>query len=157
MIQARGACLAKKWPYNPLPIGSNEGQGPPTDGAEAEAKKHTWDSARKVAATKVDQLRAALDQKQPVVLAVKTFSSWDYLSVEDTGEIPMPLPGSHPDGGHAICVLGYELRTGVPGGGVFIFRNSWGSKWARRHGRFGEGYGTLFFDYVRKYGLEAFR
>ena len=103
----------------------------------------------------MDQLRECIDQGKPVVLGVLTFPSWDYPSVADTGEIPMPLPGSNPDGGHAVCVVGYELRSRVPGGGVFVFRNSWGTKWARRMGRFGEGYGTLFFDYVRLYGVEA--
>ncbi len=54
-----------------------------------------------------------------------TFPNWDFPTVADTGEIPMPLPRSNPDGGHAICLVGYEVRTGVPGGGSFLFRNSW--------------------------------
>lgn len=44
----------------------------------------------------------------------------------------------------------------VAGGGAFVLRNSWGTAWGKPHGRFGGGYGTLFFDYVAKYGLEAF-
>jgi C1A family cysteine protease len=157
VLQTQGACLSKTWSYNPHPVGSNEGQGPPPDGAVAEAKNYTWPAARRVAAKDVGRLRECLDEKQPVVLSVRTFPSWDYPAVEDTGEIPMPLPGNHPDGGHAVCLVGYELREGVPGGGVFLFRNSWGGKWARRAGRFGEGYGTLYFAYVRSHGLEAFR
>jgi hypothetical protein len=156
VLQKQGACLAKTWRYEPMPIGPTEGQGPPPTGAEQEGKDHTWAAARRVAARDVGRLRACIDRKQPVVLSVKTFPSWDYPAVEDTGEIPLPLPGNHPDGGHAVCVVGYELREGVPGGGAFIFRNSWGRKWARRAGRFGEGYGTLFFEYVRSHGLEAF-
>jgi C1A family cysteine protease len=104
----------------------------------------------------IGEIRARLDQGKPVVLGVLTFPNWDYPSVSDTGEVTMPLPRTAPDGGHAICVVGYEERAGVPGGGAFIFRNSWGRKWARSHGRYGAGYGTLYFGYVRLYGIDAF-
>jgi len=54
-----------------------------------------------------------------------------------------------------LVLVGYELREDIPGGGRFVFRNSWGTDWAAQ-GHFGPGYGTLFFDYLRNYGLEAF-
>ena len=48
------------------------------------------------------------------------------------------------------------MKIGSSGGGVFLFRNSWGKSWA--HGsRYGTGYGTLFFEHVRQYTLEAYR
>jgi C1A family cysteine protease len=96
-----------------------------------------------------------IEEERPVVLSVKTFASWDYPTTQDTGEIPLPIPGQVCDGGHAVCVVGYELSESWPGGGAFIFRNSWGANWAKRQGRFGGGYGTLPFAYVRKHGLEA--
>jgi C1A family cysteine protease len=69
----------------------------------------------------------------------------------------MPFPGDMPDGAHALCVVGYEVDATAPGGGVFIVRNSWGTSWAKPHGRFGRpGYGALYFDYLTKYGLQAF-
>jgi hypothetical protein len=154
VIKTRGACLGRTWKYNPLPIPLNEGQGPPPAGAIAEAQGHLK-SARAVAAKDPEKIRAKLDQGQPVVLSVKTYSSWDFPTVGDTGEIPMPLPGSVPDGGHAICVVGYELNPRIPGGGAFIIRNSWGKTWGKLS-RFAPGYGTLFFDYVKKNALEAF-
>jgi hypothetical protein len=155
VLKDRGACLARTWPYNPLP-GATVDQGPPPDKAGAEAAAHTWSDARDLALGSMAALQACLDQGKPVVLGVQTFPNWDYPSVSETGEITMPLPRMQPDGGHAICVVGYEERGGVPGGGAFIFRNSWGRKWARPHGRFGPGYGTLFFDYVSRYGVEAY-
>jgi hypothetical protein len=156
VLQSRGACTDRTWRYQPLPVGSTEGQGPPPDGAIEEAAGFNWPSIRKVDAANIARLRQLLDEKRPVVLSVKTFASWDYPSVTDTGEITMPLPGNQPDGAHAVCLVGYELRDEAPGGGAFVFRNSWGREWARRKGRFGEGYGSLFFDYVKKYALEAF-
>ena len=85
-----------------------------------------------------------------------TYLNWDFQVVQETGEIPMPLPGATPDGGHAIVLVGYELHPRAPGGGAFIFRNSWGKDWARLRGRHGGGYGTLFFDYVKDNVLEGY-
>ncbi|HKI20666.1 MAG TPA: hypothetical protein VKA15_22440 [Isosphaeraceae bacterium] len=67
----------------------------------------------------------------------------------------MPLPLSKPDARHAVCLVGHELRPNAPGGGVFIFRNSWGKTWAAKS-RYKAGYGTLFFEYVRQYAVEAY-
>ena len=156
VLKKRGACLNSTWKYRALPIAHNEGQGPPPKGAKQEALGSRLDHAKPVAAKNPDAIRKRLDAGRPVVLSVKTFPSWDFPSVGQTGEIAMPFPGSNSDGGHAICVVGYELNANVPGGGAFIIRNSWGKSWAKPHGRFGAGYGTLFFEYIKKYGLEAF-
>lgn len=156
VLKKRGACLNKTWKYNPLPVSNNESQAPPPAGAEDEAKRAIWKPAKSVAGKDPAAIRSVLDQRRPVVLSVKTFPSWDYPTTADTGEIAMPFPGEAADGGHAICIVGYELNPNVPGGGTFILRNSWGATWAKPHGRFGAGYGTLFFEYVAKYGLEAF-
>lgn len=155
VLKKRGSCLGKTWKYNPLPIPGNESQGPPPGGAKAEAKQFVF-SAKAVAARNPDRIREQLDAGKPVVLSVKTFPSWDYPTTNDTGEITMPIPGEKSDGGHAICVVGYELNSRFPGGGAFIIRNSWGTAWAKPSGRFQPGYGTLFFEYIKKYGLEAY-
>ena len=104
----------------------------------------------------VERFAGHLDPGRPVVLGVLTFSEWDLPAVADTGEIILPLPLSLPDGGHAICLVGYELRPNAAGGGVFLFRNSWSKSWAARS-RYKAGYGTLFFEYVRQYTVEAYR
>lgn len=155
VLKERGACLGRTWKYHPLPIPGNESQGPPPDGAIDEARQHVF-AAKTISAKNPERLRESLDAGRPVVLSVKTFPSWDYPTTADTGEIPMPIPGDKSDGGHAICVVGYELNPRQPGGGAFLVRNSWGPAWAKPNGRFAPGYGTLFFEYVRKYGLEAF-
>ncbi len=156
VLKTRGACLHRTWKYNPLPIANNEGQGPAPAGAIEEAKASKWSGVRKLAARNTGALRTALDAGRPVVLSVKTFPNWDFDVVAQTGEISLPFPGSNSDGGHAICLVGYELNPEFPGGGAFLFRNSWGTGWAKKEGRFGPGYGTLYFEYVEKYGLEAF-
>jgi C1A family cysteine protease len=154
-VRTRGSCLWKTWRYSSLP-GKTEGQGPPPEGAQEEGLKHRWPDAAMLPAGDVDRLRQSLDEKKPVVLSVYTFPNWDFPVVAETGEVTMPLPGMDEDGAHAVCLAGYEQNTRAPGGGAFIFRNSWGRSWAKRQGRFGPGYGALPFEYVRQYGIEAF-
>ena len=155
MLKARGACLNKTWKYNPQLVPNNESQGPPPAGAKDEAKEFTWTTAKAVAAKSVERLREQLDGKQPVVLSVKTFLSWDFGTTAETGDITMPFPGEASDGGHAICLAGYLLDSAAPGGGRLIFRNSWGKSWATKS-QAAAGDGTLPFEYVKKYALEAF-
>ena len=156
-MKTRVVCRHATWKYEPLPIGPTEGQGPPPDTAVAEAKRTRWSKAAEQSPPgDVDTLRGDLDEGRPVVLGVLTFSEWDLPAVAETGEIILPALLSPPDGGHAICLVGYELRPNAPGGGVFLFRNSWSKSWASRS-RYRAGYGTLFFEYVRQYTLEAYR
>ncbi len=154
-VRTLGSCLSKTWKYCSLP-GATEGQGPPPEGAEKEALDHRWPDAEKLSAGDIARLRKSLDDKKPVVLSVYTFPSWDFPVVAETGEITMPLPGADDDGAHAVCLAGYELNDRAPGGGAFVFRNSWGRSWAKRRGRYGPGYGVLPFQYVKQYGIEAF-
>jgi C1A family cysteine protease len=120
-----------------------------------EAKAKRWTKAKHQPAGKVDLLQSRLDEGRPVVLTVLTFSNLWFPSTADTGEIPLPLPLSAIDGAHAVCLVGYERQPHAPGGGAFLFRNSWGNTWASRS-RYKPGYGTLFFEYVRQYALEAY-
>ncbi|MCB1807182.1 MAG: C1 family peptidase [Candidatus Competibacteraceae bacterium] len=153
-LAQRGACLNTTWRYEPTKISGNESHHPPPSGAETEAAQYTRQGHQAIAPNDIAGLCAKLDQAQPIVLGVQTFPSWDYPNVQDTGEIPLPLPGVQHAGGHAVCLVGYERRAGIPGNGSFIFRNSWSGLWASGS-RYGAGYGTLFFDYVRLYGMEA--
>ena len=125
-------CRATTWKYESLPVGPTEGQGPPPPGAEDEAKENLWKQARVLTRSQVvdiDGLCKRLDAKEPIVFSVRTFRNWDFQVVQETGEVPMPLPGATPDGGHAIVLVGYEFNSVAPGGGAFIFRNSWGKDW----------------------------
>ncbi len=154
-LKTHGVCLNATWKYEPMPIGPTEGQGPPPAKAVVEAKTTKWSKAKDHVSGDVEALRAELDQGRPVVLGVRTFDNWDIPSAADTGEINLPLPLSQPDGGHAVCLVGYALRPNAPGGGVFLFRNSWGKTWAAKS-RYKAGYGTLFFEYVRQHAVEAY-
>ncbi len=52
--------------------------------------------------------------------------------------------------GHGVILVGYGLDKKMPGGGYFIVRNSWGTKFADR------GYAGITFEYAKKYGIDAY-
>lgn len=70
--------------------------------------------------------------------------SWHRAPANVTGIIPFPPEMELRLGGHAICVVGYNDNQGQ-----FIFKNSWGTGWGNK------GYGSLPYDYVKAYCLEA--
>lgn len=151
----RGICRGSLWPYTALRTRRSEGQGPPPSGAREDAREHRVGTGRVLSARNHRKLCESLDADLPVVLSVRTFESWDFEQTRISGEISLPVPGDRPDGGHAILLVGYERNASLPGGGAFIFRNSWGTGWGTRC-RFGAGYGTLPFGYLKANGLEAF-
>ena len=155
-----GVCQEAAWPYNPKQS-SSEGQGPPPRGAREGAQSYRLPSARTVEPGLVlhyKHILAGEDGKggMPVTFGVFVFDSW-YMSAEThrTGKITLPLPGEEPAGGHAMCVVGYVDDDAVPGGGYFIVRNSWGSKWASDSAE-APGHALMPYDYVERFAMEAF-
>lgn len=43
--------------------------------------------------------------------------------------LTVPAPGDVFDG-HCVALVGYRVDSTLPGGGAFLFRNSWGDRWA---------------------------
>ena len=63
--------------------------------------------------------------------------------------IDKSIDGKSKDG-HGVILVGYGLDDKIAGGGYFIFRNSWGPKFADK------GYARITFEYARKYGIDAY-
>ena len=51
--------------------------------------------------------------------------------------------------GHSIDLVGFKESKEFPGGGYFIFRNSWGTSFGDK------GYGFVSFQYLRTYANDA--
>lgn len=120
---------------------------------------------------RVEEIKRCLRRNIPVVVGVATFrNAWSNEFARFRGEIALPItePSANPetevlldqaDGGHAVCILGYVDEPendpdSRPGGGGFIFKNSWGTKWAPNNA-FGRGYGILPYAYVEKYCIDS--
>lgn len=118
-------------------------------------------------------IKQAILNDQPVCASAAVFyDAWYDNGVTETiGEVQMPLSRPNPDGtetvldvpvgGHAFAIVGYkdtpdpdDLRIWRPGGGFFIFKNSWGTIWAPQC-LYGAGFGILPYSYIEKYNWFA--
>jgi C1A family cysteine protease len=158
-LQKDGCCLESTWPYVPRDVPGNEGQGPPPAGAAAEAGRHKPPAPDELAPTDVAGIQSELAAGRSVAFSVPVFDSWfRNPEVQRTGEILNPIPGEVPDGGHAMCLVGYDDDPGnvALGGGRFRVRNSWGtSDWAYHSAVGVAGYGSIPYSYISRFCVEA--
>lgn len=155
-LRDSGVCTETTWVYVPNVVAGNEGQGPPPSDAEREASDHRAGGISDLGGKAVDAIRQTLDSGQPVALSVPVHKNWtDNPATASLGFIPMPLPGSERQGGHAMTAVGYGYDADFAGGGFFIVRNSWGLGWAPQS-PIAPGYGALPFTYVEVFGYEAY-
>ena len=149
-----GVCTENVWPYNPEP-GPSEGQGPPPSAALEEAKEwsienHEW------CLPDVEVLKALLayghdGRSVPIAFGFGVFAGFGNAETSRTGKVFMPFSGEERLGGHCVCLAGYSDDPDWPGGGYFVFRNSWGSAWAHES-PVKAGYGMLPYAYVDQHG-----
>lgn len=82
----------------------------------------------------------AVGQQWPASGAWKTtkIDNWDVL--DGTGPV---------DGAHTMPIVGFQKSNKAPGGGIFLFRNSWGDGWG-----YG-GYHFMSFKWVKEHTYDG--
>jgi len=118
-IQKHGACLESMWPYDPTEVFSRPHDQCYADGA----LRQTLEYAR------VSQgygIKAALAEGFSVVFGMMLRTS--FSKVNKTGQVPIPKKREKSTGGHAMLIVGYNMRKST-----YIVRNSWGAHWGH-HG-----------------------
>jgi len=70
----------------------------------------------------VTSMKTSLYNKNPFVVGIAVYSSFESEEVAKTGMVPMPSDNEECLGGHAIVCVGYTKDH-------WIMRNSWGSSW----------------------------
>lgn len=102
----------------------------------------------------IRNLKSVLLGGRPIVLAVYVqtsvatttgitagpWSLWRKTSLADATILDI----SSNQGGHAILLVGYQDDTNAPGGGYFIFRNSWSTDWGY------QGYARISYKYINE-------
>lgn len=133
VLKKIGVCREKFWKYKP------HQKDKPQKGAEKDAKKFRIKTYARI--LDLIELKMTLATKGPCVIGVYVFKS---MMETKNGKIKMPKKGERILGGHAICPVGYNDKTG------FIkFKNSWGTDWGDK------GYGYLPYEYIEKYMMDA--
>ncbi|MBW8309787.1 MAG: C1 family peptidase [Candidatus Paracaedibacteraceae bacterium] len=94
----------------------------------------------------LESIKARLAKGIPVVFGVYVYPSFESVTAEKTGKIPMPSPRERSIGGHALMFTGYDDEAKE-----FKFANSWGTKWGNK------GFGYLKYDYVMNIGAPSYR
>lgn len=102
-----------------------------------------WDVEQPLSDQQFDQIRGALADGHPVACGLRWPRSNDASEL-----IHVPAAENVIDG-HSIAFVGYRDDPDAPGGGVLIFRNSYGSGWGD------EGYGTISYAYAWAYANDA--
>jgi hypothetical protein len=155
VLQTLGVCPEPVWPYNPAKIAGNEGQGPAPSGAAEAATAFKISQGDLLQARWVSAMKETLAAGKPIAFAVPVHRYWLTEPAKSTGDVRMPLPNEQSIGGHAMAIVGYQDDPGVPGGGFFMIRNSWGETWAK-DSALGAGYARLPYEFISKYSRSAY-
>jgi C1A family cysteine protease len=153
VLRTLGQCPESTWSYNPnLPCNSN-GIEPPSARAVAAQLKV---SGHMLNPKDVNAIKSALVTDSNVAFCIPVYNSW-YQSSETarSGRITMRVGTEPVDGGHCMCLVGYQDDPKSPGGGYFLVRNSWGSTFWGYQCPYGAGYGTIPYQYLAVDGWEA--
>jgi len=159
-LEEDGVCALADWGYSAEVDANSEHQGPPPKSAMENAKRYAGKKGERIRANDVDAMREILSGAgslgpRLVAFGFPVFNSWLRNPVTcGTGRICMPLPNENHIGGHCVTLVGFCDDRNWPGGGYFIFRNSWGENWAAKS-PFGAGYGALAYEFAARYGWEA--
>ncbi len=146
-LNALGICRAELAPYR------KSGATRPSDQAIADAKAlrdrwkvnwiRRWSLDRPLSESQFWALKAALAKGHPIAVGLrwpKKQPRGALLEVPEAGDV---------FDGHSIAFTGYEDDATKKGGGVFLFRNSFGPGWGRN------GYGVMSYAYAETYVNDA--
>ena len=147
-----GQCREQVWPYNGNPPCNNNGTEPDT--AVPDAAGHKLPTVV-LSPRDVDGIKTAIFNGSVVAFSIPVYNSW-YQSAETarTGRITMRIGSESRNGGHAMCLIGYQDHADAPGGGFFILRNSWFGTWGIDC-PYGSGNGTIPYAYIANESWEA--
>jgi hypothetical protein len=152
VLGSLGQCREQVWPYNGDPPCNNNGEEPAT--AKPDAAGHKLPTVI-LTPRSVDGIKSALFNGSVVAFSIPVYNSW-YQSGETarTGRITMRVGDEPMNGGHAMCLIGYQDQANAPGGGFFILRNSWFGMWGTDC-PYGSGNGTIPYAYIANENWEA--
>jgi hypothetical protein len=117
-----------------------------------------WNNQRGMSDKELDAVKAALRAGRPVATGVWWLAHFETAMVDQVPLLKEYPRSANKNGdasknpmfdGHSIDLVGFHEGSQFPGGGYFIFRNSFGPRFGH------DGYGFISFDYMRDYSNDA--
>lgn len=119
-VMHHGICSEKSWPYDVTKFTIQ-----PFVSCNIEAAKYKIKTFQLIQFDVLNTIKKTIYNKQPVLIAISIYDSFESEHVAKTGIVPMP--NVHTEtllGGHELCLIGYDDNTQM-----FTVLNSWGSSW----------------------------
>jgi C1A family cysteine protease len=121
-VKTNGICSEKTWSYD---ISKFSVPPPPETYKEAQSYKISSYTVLQNGPAVINEIKHAIYNKQPVLIAILLYDSFESEQVAKTGHVPMPdTTKENCLGGHEMCLIGYNDATHN-----FIVMNSWGGSW----------------------------
>jgi C1A family cysteine protease len=116
-----GFCSEKSWPYSDNAI---QFRLKPWPWCDSSAKQHQIvGSDYQSVPQDLNSFRAALQARNPILIGISVYDSFESQTVAQTGIVPIPNTSTEQLlGGHCLLIVGYDDSKQW-----FIVRNSWGS------------------------------
>ena len=130
-----GVCTEKLWPYD-----EDKFDDKPTEDCYKDAKKRKVLKYQKLIS--IYYITEVLNNNKPVVFGMEIYDSFMDLN-ERTSTVSFPGRKEKSMGGHAMCMVGYDLNKRQ-----FLVKNSFGPDWGDN------GYCWIPFDYIRQEGYD---
>jgi hypothetical protein len=104
-----------------------------------------WDVHTGMTDEMLREMKQSLADSHPIAIGLR----WPNEERYESGLVlAMPPEGKVFDG-HSLTLVGYRDEPGLPGGGAFLFRNSFGPTWGDG------GYAWMPYAYAQAYGNDA--
>lgn len=131
-LKNQGVCPETEWPYVIRKFARK-----PTTKTYTDALKFESISYKRVAHTRLPDIKTALAKNLPISFGFTVYESFESEAVARTGILPMPAKSESVLGGHETLIVGYDDTKQM-----VEARNSWGSSWGD------QGYFWMPYEYV---------
>lgn len=121
VLNKLGAPPESEWAYTKAHFAKK-----PTARVYADALKHRISSYSRLSSG--NDYRNCLASGFPFVIGFTVYESFESDAVAKTGLVPLPKRNEQVLGGHAVCVIGYDMNY-QGRGPYYEVRNSWGADW----------------------------
>ena len=126
-VAANGAPPESLWPYVVAKFASK-----PPKTVYSQAVLHKLITYMRVNWSDLNEVKACLAAGFPIVFGFQVYASMMSQAMAASGLLPMPGPNERCEGGHCVCLCGYDDTKAYPGGvGMGLVRNSWGPGWGQ--------------------------